>query len=43
MGLGLSIVKGIIEGHGGDIAETGAPGQGATFLILLPSAESLSE
>lgn len=43
MGLGLSIVKGIIEGHGGAIAETGEPGQGARFLILLPSIEGVSE
>ena len=43
MGLGLSIVKGIIEGHGGAIAETGEPGQGARFLILLPSTENAPE
>ncbi|MBW3624007.1 MAG: GAF domain-containing protein [Armatimonadetes bacterium] len=40
MGLGLSIVKGIIEGHGGSIAETGVPGEGARFLILLPAADN---
>lgn len=39
MGLGLSIVKGIIDAHGGQIVETGEPGQGARFLILLPVAE----
>ena len=43
MGLGLSIVKGIIEGHGGAITENGEPGKGARFLILLPSAESQAE
>jgi len=37
--LGLSIVKGIIDAHGGQIVETGEPGQGARFLILLPTAE----
>jgi signal transduction histidine kinase len=36
MGLGLSIVKGIIEAHQGLLRETGEPGQGARFLIFLP-------
>ncbi|MCC6445441.1 MAG: GAF domain-containing protein [Armatimonadetes bacterium] len=36
MGLGLSIVKGIIEAHRGTICEIGEPGRGARFLILLP-------
>jgi signal transduction histidine kinase len=36
MGLGLSIVKGIIEAHHGVIHETGVEGQGARFLIYLP-------
>jgi signal transduction histidine kinase len=43
MGLGLSIVKGIIEGHGGEIVERGAEGEGAQFLILLPIADSDSD
>ena len=34
-GLGLSIVHRIIEGHGGTIDVRSAPGQGATFRILL--------
>ncbi len=38
MGLGLSIVKGIVEAHGGDVLEMGQFGQGARFLILLPVA-----
>jgi signal transduction histidine kinase len=37
MGLGLSIVKGIIDAHGGLIREVGRPGEGARFVILLPS------
>lgn len=36
MGLGLSIVKGVIDAHHGTIRETGEPGQGARFLIFLP-------
>jgi signal transduction histidine kinase len=36
MGLGLSIVKGIIEAHHGVIHETGVEDQGARFLIYLP-------
>lgn len=36
MGLGLSIVKGIVEAHQGLLRETGQAGEGARFLILLP-------
>lgn len=36
MGLGLSIVKGIVDSHGGGIFEGGKEGQGAKFVILLP-------
>lgn len=36
MGLGLSIVKGIVEAHQGRIREVGEPGQGARFLVFLP-------
>lgn len=37
MGLGLSIVKGIIEAHRGAIVEVGEPGGGADFLAFLPA------
>jgi signal transduction histidine kinase len=37
MGLGLSIVKGIIEAHHGNIVEVGIQGQGAKFVIFLPT------
>lgn len=36
MGLGLSIVKGIVEAHGGAITEIGEEGKGARFLLLFP-------
>ncbi len=36
MGLGLSIVKGIVDAHGGEVFEAGRMGQGAKFVILLP-------
>ena len=39
MGLGLSIVKGIVDAHGGAVYEDGQPGSGAKFVILLPAVE----
>jgi len=36
-GLGLSIVAGVIAGMGGSIAVESAPGEGATFRLLLPT------
>jgi len=36
MGLGLSIVKGIVDAHGGYVYESGHVGEGATFNLLLP-------
>jgi signal transduction histidine kinase len=37
MGLGLSIVKGIVDGHHGCIIEYGQPSEGARFSIVLPA------
>jgi signal transduction histidine kinase len=38
-GLGLSTVYGIIKQSGGNISVGSAPGQGATFRVLLPVAQ----
>lgn len=39
-GLGLVIVKAIIEQHGGSVSLTSRVGEGTTFTILLPTVES---
>jgi len=40
MGVGLSIVKELVEGHGGTITVTSTLGKGTTFSISLPNAIS---
>ena len=37
LGLGLSIVKAIIEAHGGTVTFISAPGKGTTFTVTLPA------
>lgn len=39
-GIGLALVRKIVERHGGTIVAEGIPGQGATFRIILPSHHS---
>jgi signal transduction histidine kinase len=36
LGLGLYIVRQIVEAHGGTIAVSSVPGEGATFTVELP-------
>ena len=41
-GLGLSIAKGIVEAHGGQIAARSVIGEGSTFSFTIPSVRSAS-
>ena len=37
LGLGLSLVRAIVQAHGGDVSVRSAPGEGSTFVLRLPS------
>jgi signal transduction histidine kinase len=38
LGLGLSLVKAIVEAHHGEVSVESEPGRGAVFRVMLPSA-----
>jgi signal transduction histidine kinase len=40
LGLGLSVVKAVVEAHGGSATVTSTVGQGAEFTITLPAAKT---
>jgi signal transduction histidine kinase len=43
LGLGLNIVKSIVEAHGGEVQVNSEVGKGSTFSFLLPLADWKAE
>jgi signal transduction histidine kinase len=39
-GIGLSVVRAVMEAHGGEVGVESSPGQGTTFRLVLPAASA---